>query len=174
MQRKWNLLMWMGVSTLHASNINEKTFQFACALRRAFCVDWAIKPPIFSWHQGEKWCLGFALIPKLIISNNRHFLLSSFTFFCEKIRNIWERKKLVSCLPDWTDTSCMVQRVECVTWKFPVLGWIALVKTHHAHIQQWRLTDTRVGPGDTLHSNARVPTQRQCWWRSLNSPHHAA
>ncbi len=31
----------MGVSTLHASNIKGKTFEFAWASRRASCVDWA-------------------------------------------------------------------------------------------------------------------------------------
>ena len=38
---KWDLLMWMGVSTLHASNIKGKTFQFAHVWRPASCVDWA-------------------------------------------------------------------------------------------------------------------------------------
>ena len=56
-QRKWNLLMWMGVSTLHASNIKGKTFQFACASRRASCVDWALAtPPASRVSSGDvKW-----------------------------------------------------------------------------------------------------------------------
>ena len=36
---KWDLLMWMGVFTLLASNIKGKTFQSACASRRASCVN---------------------------------------------------------------------------------------------------------------------------------------
>ena len=43
---KWDLLMWVGVSTLHASIIKGKTFQFARASRPASCVDWAWT---FSW-----------------------------------------------------------------------------------------------------------------------------
>ncbi len=43
---KWDLLMWMGVSTLDASNIKEKMFQFAHASRPAPCVDWAVVFPI--------------------------------------------------------------------------------------------------------------------------------
>ena len=31
----------MGVSTMHASNIKRKTFEFARALCPASCVDWA-------------------------------------------------------------------------------------------------------------------------------------
>ncbi len=33
--------MWMGVSTLHTSNIKGQTFEFARASRPASCVDWA-------------------------------------------------------------------------------------------------------------------------------------
>ena len=40
---KWDLLIWMGVSTLHASNIKGKMFEFAHASRPASCVDWASK-----------------------------------------------------------------------------------------------------------------------------------
>ncbi len=38
---KWDLLMRMGVSTLHASNIKGKMFEFARGWRPASCVDWA-------------------------------------------------------------------------------------------------------------------------------------
>ena len=38
---KWDLLIGLGVSTLHASNIKGKMFQFACVSRPASCVDWA-------------------------------------------------------------------------------------------------------------------------------------
>ncbi len=44
---KWDLLMWMGVSTLHVSNIKGKTFQFVRALRPASCVDWASPTQLF-------------------------------------------------------------------------------------------------------------------------------
>ncbi len=47
---KWHLLMWMGVFTLHASNIKGKTFRFACVSHRASCVDW----PYF---RSKKSCL---------------------------------------------------------------------------------------------------------------------
>ena len=40
-QSKWDLLMWMGVSTLHASNIKGFAFEFGV---RASCVDEAIRP----------------------------------------------------------------------------------------------------------------------------------
>ena len=45
----WALLMWMGVSTLHTSNIKGKTFKFACALRPASCVDWAWRKQFWSF-----------------------------------------------------------------------------------------------------------------------------
>ena len=40
---KWDLLMLMGVSTLHASSIKGKTFEFVCASRPVSCVDWACR-----------------------------------------------------------------------------------------------------------------------------------
>ena len=36
---KWDLLMWIGVSTLQASNIKGKTFKFVQASRPVSCVD---------------------------------------------------------------------------------------------------------------------------------------
>ncbi len=38
---KWDLLLSMGLSTLHTSNIKGKMFEFAHPLRPASCVDWA-------------------------------------------------------------------------------------------------------------------------------------
>ena len=35
--------MWMGVSTLHTSNIKGKTFEFAHMSCPASCVDWALR-----------------------------------------------------------------------------------------------------------------------------------
>ncbi len=39
---KWDLLLSMGVFTLHASNIKGFAFQFACASRPASCVNWRV------------------------------------------------------------------------------------------------------------------------------------
>ncbi len=50
---KWGLLMWMGVSTLHTSNIKGKMFQFACASHPASCVDWALWNQDATPHPGQ-------------------------------------------------------------------------------------------------------------------------
>ena len=44
--------MWMRVSTLHASNIKGKMFQFACASRHASCVNWAFR--LCSWKRSHQ------------------------------------------------------------------------------------------------------------------------
>ncbi len=42
LRKQMDLLMWMGVSTLQASNIKGKTFELMRVSRPASCVDWAL------------------------------------------------------------------------------------------------------------------------------------
>ncbi len=71
---KWGLLMWMGVSTLHASNIKGKTF----ASRPASCVDWAFA---LFWKQFSSESVS---APKHTSANPYRHSFHWTTTLCEK------------------------------------------------------------------------------------------
>ena len=64
---KWDLLMWMGVFTLHVSNIKGKTFQFAHS-RPASCVDWAWVRVVHSIFAFVSLSLSPLLLPSRVAS----------------------------------------------------------------------------------------------------------
>ncbi len=79
---KWDLLMWLGVSTLHASNIKGKMFQFARASRPASCVDWASKKKRPKVLFDSDCCKG---------------TLNTFASFCVFLNSEWSESKIAGC-----------------------------------------------------------------------------
>ncbi len=110
---KWELLMWMGVSTLHASNIKGKTFEFTCASRPASCVDWTSVSPLkirvnsnrLTGLDETPWSVRYHWTEWVPLENTALRWHKRSTDLCSVVRDGWDSSWVYSlrakCTPNW-------------------------------------------------------------------------